>query len=33
MIDVSSIPQGHVAKGATIPVLAVGLEDDIFPED
>ena len=28
-----AIPQGHVCKGAVVLVLAVGLEDDISPED
>jgi hypothetical protein len=33
MIDVGAIEQEHVSKGAPVLVLAVGLEDDIFPED
>ena len=33
VIDVGAIQQEHVCKGAPVLVLAVGLEDDIFPED
>ena len=33
VIDVGAIKQEHVSKGASVLVLAVGLEDDIFPED
>jgi hypothetical protein len=33
MIDVSSISQIHIGECAPILVLAMGLEDDISPED
>jgi hypothetical protein len=32
MIDVRAIPQEHVCKGAPVFVLAVGIEDNVFPE-
>ena len=33
VVDVGAIEQKHVSKGAPVLVLAVGLKDDIFPED
>lgn len=33
MVDVSSVPQVHVCKGAPVLILPVGLENDISPED
>ena len=32
-LDVGAIPQEHIGKDAPVLVLAVGLEDDISPED
>jgi hypothetical protein len=33
VIDVGAIQQEHISKGAPVLILAVGLEDDIFPKD
>jgi hypothetical protein len=33
VIDVGATRQEHMGKGAPVLVLAVGLKDDIFPED
>ena len=33
VINVGAIQQEHISKSAPVLVLAVGLEDDIFPED
>jgi len=33
VIDVGAIAQEYIGKGALVLVQAVGLENDIFPED
>jgi hypothetical protein len=33
VIDVGPIGQTHLGKDAPRPIAAVGLEDDVFPED
>lgn len=33
VIDVSAIGHAHIREGASVIVLAVGLDDDILPED
>jgi hypothetical protein len=33
LVDVRSVPQEDICKGAPILVLPVGIEGDIFPED
>ena len=33
VVDVSSVPQVHVCKGAPVLILPVGLKNDISPED